>query len=302
MSRVSLKQKKQSIYIMTFHNMNCNLYLLFIVILYSNLRTIKPLITSNATIITGDIKYVCSLFRSKDYSIDDIMMPDVLTFCSCSVVHKHWALTARQCYVQLDWFVSVIVSSFTNKLPDRLHTIQEIYDNDELSLVLVTPEFEYNPITVAPRALEQATTCKLFGFSTPDGKPVKGNSNTMIYKVWHMEGNLLQTNVEAMYYKDCKSKFNDRLSEYKSMITLSTLCLNSVGNEYLEPCAFDRGAPIICNGLLQGVLVYERPLPRGIPLHLPVSCYGNINQSLSIYAESITLLYAKWIEDILKYH
>ncbi|GLV34643.1 hypothetical protein CBL_09124 [Carabus blaptoides fortunei] len=202
----------------------------------------------------------------------------------------------------MDWFVSVIVSPFTNKLPDRLHTIQDIHDNDELSLVQVTPTFQYNPVTIAKNALKQATTCKLFGFTTPDGKAVKGHKDTMIYKVWHMEGELLQTNVEAMYYKDCKKKYNDRLSEYKSMITLSTLCVNALGNEYLEPCAFDRGAPIICNGMLQGVLVYERPLPREVPLHLPVSCYGNINQTLSIYAESITKLYANWIETTLKDH
>lgn len=259
---------------------------------------IDAFLASNANIMTGNITFVCAFYRQKDLSIDDMRMPEILTFCSCAVIHESWVLTSRQCYVQLDWFISPITEQFTTKLPGNLHKIEEISDKRELSLVRVSPAIFTGKIELAPTYLPQTMICELYGFSPPNNLIIQGDNDSYIYKIWKMEGDLLQAKIMALNYTECGEKF-DGLSSNKRDIAETTLCISPLDKEYLEPCSFDRGAPIICNGKLQGILVYNRPVPKKIPMYLPAGCYGGMNNRISIYAEGITPQYVDWIFWIL---
>lgn len=66
--------------------------------------------------VTGKIRYLCAIYRPKDWSIDDIKTPDILTFCTCIKLSSHYVITARECSTQKEWFISIVLTRFTNKL------------------------------------------------------------------------------------------------------------------------------------------------------------------------------------------
>lgn len=258
------------------------------------------LIASNKLNVTGNVSFICAMFRPKNLIFDDLLMPEILTFCTCSVVSPKWALTANKCFVQTDWYVSVLTQPFTEKLPDIYHKIENLAYGRELIMMKVTPNFNATPVQIATKPIDKSQRCLLYGLSTPNDEPVSGNAEHFIYNVWNMRGDVYSVQVHALQYLECRKRYSNYLSDYKREIVNSTLCLDNLNDEYVEPCSFDRGAPVVCDGKLQAVLIYDRPLPDNFPRYLPTGCYGNINQSLSIYAESINDEYYDWINKVLE--
>lgn len=248
---------------------------------------------------TGKISYICAMYRPRDLTFDDAEMPDILTFCTCALVSESWLITARLCYVQEEWLVSLVTEPFTDKLPpeNNRYMIKEVQNHLHFSLVQVNKYVKrHAPIKMAASHLSNDKTCTIYSFTTPDMKPIPvDNQGAILYKIWHMRGGVYGTKVKALEYKKCIEKHvGTFLNPFHQHINESTLCIDVFENNKFEPCSFDRGAPIICENKLQGILVYERELPKEIPKYLPTGCYGNIDWTYSIFAASLTAESFSW--------
>lgn len=275
----------------------CKVLFIYVLIV---LNLSDALIATNKVAVTGSVSYVVAFFRLRDLVVDDFGMPEIVTFCTGAIIHKNWILTARLCYVQKIWLVAQIMSNFPTYIVGNSHKILDIHDLNSLCVVRISPAFETSVVKLATRSLQSTSVCELYGASTSDNRALSSyNKDLISYKVWDMQGDLFQVKVRANHCKECWKKYNGTLSEYKKNITISTLCIDPLANEYLEPCTFNRGAPIVCNGLLQGILIDDRSLPEGYPLYLPTGCYGYIDKTLSIYAEGLTMNYVHSIRAVM---
>lgn len=249
--------------------------------------------------VTGTISYVCAMYRLRDITFDDAAMPDILTFCTCALISESWLITARLCYVQEEWYVSLITEPFTNILPhsNNRYLIHEVHDYLHFSLVQVNSYVKTHvPVELATSHLLNDKICTIYSFTTPDMKPIPvDDAGAILYKIWHMRGGVYGTKVTAYEYNNCKSvNGGEFLNPFHQHINESTLCIDVFENNKFEPCSFDRGAPIICDNKLQGVLVYERELPVNIPKYFPTGCYGNINWTYNLFAASLTAESFNW--------
>lgn len=136
---------------------------------------------------TGKVGFVCAMYRPRHNAIDDASMPNILTFCACAVVShellltfevitllqvsKSWVLTARLCYVQEEWYVSIITSHFTDDLPEpeHIYRIRLILDLGGFSLLQLNKYIvEGSIIPLAKSLLQNDTKCLLYSFTTPN--------------------------------------------------------------------------------------------------------------------------------------
>ncbi|KAF2905424.1 hypothetical protein ILUMI_00750 [Ignelater luminosus] len=287
--------------------MKLNQMILFLIhVLVMEYQFVNTVVPVKPIEVTGKIRYLCAIYRLKDWSIDDnIKTPPILTFCTCVKLSPYYVITARDCSVQKEWLISVVETTFTTKLlpVSNRKKISRIVNYKYLTLLQLNSELiTGSSIQYSKQPLRANTVCYLYSFITASKLPFEHNTSISRTGIWAMQGGVYEIEVRALYWKNCKPFFKHHLFKQGRQLLKTTLCILPVeGNEF-EPCAFDMGVPVVCNKKLQGILVDPRPLSQGVPNDFESECYRNVTIPLPYFAESFDQEYSAWIARTLPVH